>query len=124
MRIPRPIAPRSSTRFALVHVDLSYGGCGQSLAMFTDDLPRMRWVVSTKMKDEAADALNHVIKDVADVNGICIGKITWDGGGKCKGRFQALAQSRFYGNPDRDKPTLYSIRKFYRRAWCWHHYWY
>ena len=56
---------RSNTRLALVHVDLwgkhpvdSYGGC-QSLAMFTDDMSRMRWVVSFKTQDEAAGALGH-----------------------------------------------------------------
>ena len=44
---------------SLVHVDLwgkhpveSYGGW-QSLAMFTDDMSRMRWVVVIKTKDEA-----------------------------------------------------------------------
>ena len=64
--------PRSKTRLALVQVDLwgkhpveSYGGC-QSLAMFTDDMSRMRWVVIIKTKNEAADALSQVLQDVAE----------------------------------------------------------
>ena len=91
--------PRSNTRLALAHVDLwgkhpveSFEGC-QSLAMFTDDMSRMRWVVMIKTKDEAAGALSQVIQDVADLEGICIGKIRCDGGGEFRGRFQALAES-------------------------------
>ena len=77
--------PRSITRLALVHVDLwvkhpaeSYGGC-QSLAMFTDGVSRMRWVVIIKTKDEAADVLSQVIRDVSYPERICIGKIRCDG---------------------------------------------
>ena len=44
---------------------MSYGGC-QSLAMLTDDMSRMRWVVFIKTKDEAADGLNQVIQYVDD----------------------------------------------------------
>ena len=96
---PQSDRPRSNKRLALVHVDLwgkhpveSFGGC-QSLAMFTDDMSRMRWVVIVKTKDEVADALRQVIQDVADPEGICIDKIRCDGGGKFRGRFQALAES-------------------------------
>ena len=70
--------PRSHTRLTLVHVDVrgkhpveSYGGC-QSLATFTDDMSRMRWVIIIQTKDEAANALSQVIQDVADPEGICI----------------------------------------------------
>ena len=47
---------RSNTRLALVHVDLwgkhlveSYGGY-QSLAIFTDDMSRMTWVVISEFR--------------------------------------------------------------------------
>ena len=90
--------PRSITRLALVHVDLwvkhpaeSYGGC-QSLAMFTDGVSRMRWVVIIKTKDEAADVLSQVIRDVSYPERICIGKIRCDGGGEFRGRFEALVE--------------------------------
>ena len=49
-------------------------------------------------KDEAADALSQVIQDVADPEGICIGKIRCDGEGEFRGSFQALAES--YGIPN------------------------
>ena len=65
---PPSDCPRFNTRLALVRVDLwgkhlleSYGR-SQSLAMFTDDLSLMRWVVITKTKDEAAYALSQVIQ--------------------------------------------------------------
>jgi len=61
--------------------------------MFTDDMSRMRWVVIIKTKNEAADALSQVIQDGADPEGICIGKISCDGGGEFRGRFQALTES-------------------------------
>ena len=54
--------PRSSARPELVHLDLwgkhpvvSYGGC-QLIAMFTDDMSRMRWVVLLSTEDKAPDA--------------------------------------------------------------------
>ena len=91
--------PRSNTRLALVHLDLwgkhpvaSYVGC-QSLAMFTDGMSRMRWVVIIITKDEAAEALSQVIQHVADPEDICIGKIKCDGEGEFRGRFEALAES-------------------------------
>ena len=91
--------PRSNTRLELVHVDLwgkhpvvSYGDC-QPIAMFADDMSRMRWVVLIRTKDEAADALKLVVQDVADAEGICVGNIRCNGGGQFKGRFQALAES-------------------------------
>ena len=52
----------------------------------------MRWVVIIKTKDEVADPLSQVIQDVADLEGICIGKNRCDGGGELRGRFQALAE--------------------------------
>ena len=66
--------------------------------MFTDDMSRMRWVVIIKTKNEAADALSQVIQDIADPEGICIGKIRCDGEGEFRGSFQALAES--YGIPN------------------------
>ena len=61
--------------------------------MFTDDMSRMRWVVSFKTQDEAAGALSQVIHDVADPEGIDMGKIRYDGGGQFRGRCQALCPS-------------------------------
>ena len=52
----------------------------------------MRWAVICT-KDEAADALNQVIHDVADPEGVCIGKIRCDGGDEFKRKLQALAES-------------------------------
>ena len=60
--------------------------------MFTDDMSRMRWVVTTKTKDAAAYALSQVIQHVADPEGICIGKMRCDGGDELRGRFEALAE--------------------------------
>ena len=39
----------------------------------------MRGVLIIKTKDEAADALTQVIQDIADPEGICVGKIRCDG---------------------------------------------
>ena len=96
---PPSYRPRSNTRLEVVHVDLwgkhpvvLYGGC-QSIAMFTDDMSRMRWVVLIRTKDEAVDALKQVVEDIADPEGMCVGKIRCDGGGEFKGGIQALAES-------------------------------
>ena len=61
--------------------------------MFTDDMTRMRWIYAMKSKDEAAEALENFVKDVADPEGLCIGRIRCDGGGEFKGRFYGLADS-------------------------------
>lgn len=70
--IPLPAMPRSSLPLEIVHVDLwgkhraeSYGGY-QSLAVFTDDMSRIRCVALMKTKHEAAEAL----RQVADPGGI------------------------------------------------------
>ena len=123
---PPSDCPRSSTQLALIHVYLqakhsvdSYRG-RQSLAMFTDDMSRMRWVVIVKTKDEAADALNQVIQDVTDPDGICIGKIRCDGEPiltEGVTRWQSQLESR-----SRLTHHIFS-RQFYSRARVWHHCW-
>ena len=71
---------------------LPYTKC-KYLIMFTDDMSRMRWIYALKSKDEAVGALEEFIKDVADPEGLCIGRIRCDGGGEFKGRFFELAES-------------------------------
>ncbi|CAB1118547.1 unnamed protein product [Ectocarpus sp. CCAP 1310/34] len=90
---------RSPTRMMLVHLDLwgkhgvpSYSGC-QHIEMFTDHKSRMRWGIPLKTKDEVTDALETLIKEVADPEGICIGKIHCDGAADFKGRFLAMCRS-------------------------------
>ena len=61
--------------------------------MFTDDKSRMRWEVTIKIKDEAAEALQTVVQNVADPEGLCIVKVNCDGGAEFRGRFQALCES-------------------------------
>ena len=89
---------RAQTRLDIVDVDLwgkhpikSYGGF-QTPVMFTDDKSRMRWGVPIKSKDEAKEALQMVVQDVADPEGLCIVKINCDGGAEFRGRFQALCE--------------------------------
>ncbi|CAB1114301.1 unnamed protein product [Ectocarpus sp. CCAP 1310/34] len=53
--------------------------------MVTDDKSRMRRGIPLKAKDEATDALETLIKEVADPEGICIGKIHCDGAADFKG---------------------------------------
>ena len=91
--------PRAQTRLEIVHVDLwgkhpikSYEGF-QTLVVFTDDKSRTRWGVPIKSKDEAATALQTVVQDVADPEGICIVKVNCDSGAEFRGRFQALCES-------------------------------
>ncbi|CAB1097980.1 unnamed protein product [Ectocarpus sp. CCAP 1310/34] len=62
-------------------------------AMFTDDKSRMRWGIPLKTKDEVTVALETLIKEVADAEGICIGKIHCDGAVDFKGRFLAMCRS-------------------------------
>ena len=90
---------RAQTRLEIVHVDLwwehpikSYRGF-QTLVMLTDDKSRMRWGVPIKSKDEAAKALQTVVQDVADPEGLCIVKVNCDGGATFRGRFEALCES-------------------------------
>ena len=41
----------------------------------------MRWGVPIKSKDEAAEALQTIVQDVADPEGLCIVKVNCDGWG-------------------------------------------
>jgi len=61
--------------------------------MFTDDASRMRFGFPIKTKDETAEALQSLIRDVADPLGQSIGMVHCDGGAEFKGRFLALCQS-------------------------------
>eukprot|EP00752_Nemacystus_decipiens_P002677 g2503.t1 len=96
---PQSNRPRSETRLEIVSADvwgkhpvISYGGC-QSAVMFTDDASRMRFGFPIKTKDETAEALQSLIRDVADPLGQSIGMVHCDGGAEFKGRFLALCQS-------------------------------
>ncbi|CAB1098324.1 unnamed protein product [Ectocarpus sp. CCAP 1310/34] len=53
----------------------------------------MRWGIPLKTNDEVPDALETLIKEVADPEGICIGKIHCDGAAYFKGRFLAMCRS-------------------------------
>ena len=66
----------SSRRLELVHAGVwgkycveSYSG-NQYTVMFTDDMTRMRWIILMKAKDEVAEALKHLVKEVADPEGL------------------------------------------------------
>lgn len=48
--------------------------------MSKDDKSRMRWGIPLKTKDEVAEALQMVIRDVANPEGISIEKVHCDGG--------------------------------------------
>ena len=61
--------------------------------MFTDDKSRMRWGVPIKSRDEATEAFQTIVQDVADPEGICIVKVDCDGKAEFRGRFQALCES-------------------------------
>ncbi|CAB1110066.1 unnamed protein product [Ectocarpus sp. CCAP 1310/34] len=90
--------PRAGTRLALLHVDTwshsvkSLGG-HKGAVMFTCDNTRMRFGFPIKSKDAAAEALETVVKEEADPEGLCITTLHCDGGGEFKGRFAALAAS-------------------------------
>lgn len=91
--------PRSETRLEIVSADVwgkhpvkSYGGC-QSAVMFTDDASRMRFGFPIKTKDETAEALQTLVRDVADPLGQSINTVHCDGGAEFKGRFIALCKS-------------------------------
>ena len=60
---------------------------------FTDDKSRIRWGVPIKTKDETAEGLQALVQEVADPEGLCIGKVHCDGGPEFKGRFQELCVS-------------------------------
>ena len=60
----------------LTHVDVwgkhaveTYSGC-KYLAMFTDDMTRVRWIVPMTTKDRVAEALKSIVKEVADPDGL------------------------------------------------------
>ena len=103
---PPSYRPRSNTRLWGKRPVVLYGDC-QPIAMFADDMSRMRWVVLIRTKDEAADALKQVVQDVADPEGICVGKIRCDGGGQFKGRFQNAGSHL----ESRSRPTHRTSRK-------------
>ncbi|CAB1100998.1 unnamed protein product [Ectocarpus sp. CCAP 1310/34] len=91
--------PRLETRLEIVSADVwgkpsvkSYGGC-QSAVMFTDDASRMRFGFPIKTKDETAEALQSLIRDVADPLGQSIGTVHCDGGKEFKGTFLELCMS-------------------------------
>ncbi|CAB1106814.1 unnamed protein product [Ectocarpus sp. CCAP 1310/34] len=91
--------PRSETRLEIVSADVwgkhsvnSYGG-RQSAVMFTDDASRMRFGFPIKTKAETAEALQSLIRDVADPLGQSIGTVHCDDGAEFKGRFLELCKS-------------------------------
>ncbi|CAB1101815.1 unnamed protein product [Ectocarpus sp. CCAP 1310/34] len=53
----------------------------------------MRWGIPLKTKDEVTDALETLIKEVADPEGICIGNIRCDGAADFKRTFLAMCRS-------------------------------
>ncbi len=90
--------PRAGTRLEHLHVDTwshsvkSLGG-HKGAVMFTCDNTRMRFGFPIKSKDAAAEALETVVKEEADPEGLCVTTLHCDGGGEFKGRFAALAES-------------------------------
>ncbi|CAB1121335.1 unnamed protein product [Ectocarpus sp. CCAP 1310/34] len=91
--------PSSETRLEIVSADVwgkpsvkSHGGC-QSAVMFTDDASRMRFGFPIKTKGETAEALQSLIRDVADPLGQSIGTVHCDGGAEFKGRCFEMCKS-------------------------------
>ena len=75
---------RVQTRLEIVHADVlgkhpaeSYRGY-QSEVMFIDGKSRMRWRVPIKTKDETAEGLQALVQEVADPEGLYIGKAHCD----------------------------------------------
>lgn len=56
-------------------------------------MTRMRCIFPMTTKDKVADALQDVVKSVADPEGMSIGRLRVDGPGQFKGRCAALAPS-------------------------------
>ena len=74
------------------HLVDSHRGC-LSAVMFTDDKSQMTWRVPIEIKDETAEGCQALVQEVADPEGVCIGKAHCDGGADFKGRFQVLCES-------------------------------
>ncbi|CAB1110564.1 unnamed protein product [Ectocarpus sp. CCAP 1310/34] len=90
-RALQQVADRGSTGMSF-HRKIESGDCSGAV-MFTDDASRMRFGFPIKTKDETAEALQSLFRDVADALGQSIGTVHCDGGAEFKGRFLELCKS-------------------------------
>lgn len=61
--------------------------------IFTDDMIRVTWIVLMENKDMVTEALQHIVKEMADLEGLFMGRIRCNGVREFKGHFAELAPS-------------------------------